>query len=487
MPIVNEKPLIEILSPEEQHDRFDINYYLPEFIHAERYIENCDIELTTLGDVMTDDVSYGVLPPSSSYLEEGGISLVRSSNVSNSGIDYESAVRVPSEWISSERARIKSNDVLISVKGARAFFDMCVASDNPPDAIVNGSIFRFQCKEDYDPKFVVLWLLSKPIQSMVFRERANLGISYISSGVLHNIPFPKISKEHQQSIVRFISASKDKIDDSSQREFSKVYAVKSYINNLNKLFENELGLPPVSQQAEKKIFLAAANAALDRLDTSFNQPAHIKLLNALKSCCPKHIGDFLKISASRIDGAAIQHFIGMEHVEAHTGKAIIEDCEPNAYGTSMQVFDNSLLYGRLRPYLNKVVFVEGCEPQTGCSTEFYVCKNDSKLLTRVIAYYIRSSYGLMQLRHLPAGGALPRVSTDDFLSVLCPDFSSANLDQLIEKIGQIEATYQQALLVSSSYRTKIEDISRPLSSDVLMFGKIETQNAFTNKLEEALQ
>jgi hypothetical protein len=38
-------------------------------------------------------------PPSSSYLEEGGIFLVRSSNVASSGIDYESAVKVspPSE------------------------------------------------------------------------------------------------------------------------------------------------------------------------------------------------------------------------------------------------------------------------------------------------------------------------------------------------------------------------------------------------------
>ena len=94
MSIISERPLIEILPPEELHDRFDINYYLPEFIHAERYIEHCNIQLTTLGDVMTSDASYGVLPPSSSYLEEGGRLLVRSSNISNSGIDYESAVRV---------------------------------------------------------------------------------------------------------------------------------------------------------------------------------------------------------------------------------------------------------------------------------------------------------------------------------------------------------------------------------------------------------
>lgn len=271
MSIVSEKPLIEILSPEEQHDRFDINYYLPEFIHAERYIENCDIELTTLGDVMTDDASYGVLPPSSSYLEEGGISLVRSSNVSNSGIDYESAVRVPSEWINSERARIKSNDVLISIKGARAFFDMCVASDNPPDAIVNGSIFRFQCKEDFDPKFVVLWLLSKPIQSMVFRERTNLGISYISQDILKNIPFPKIENEKQQLILRGYNAAVEMKDEMISSLNEVVHAKSLARNVISDIYRDKLGMEEPSAPV-LKVRVVDSSKIQDRLDWKTYDP-----------------------------------------------------------------------------------------------------------------------------------------------------------------------------------------------------------------------
>lgn len=271
MPIVSEKPLIEILLPIEQRDRFDINYYLPEFTHAERYIENCDIELTTMGDAMTDDASYGVLPPSSSYLEEGGISLVRSSNVSNSGIDYESAVRLPSEWINSERARIKSNDVLISIKGARAFFDMCLASDNPPDAIVNGSIFRFQCKEDYDPNFVILWLLSKPIQSMVFRERTNLGISYISQDILKNIPFPKIDKEKQQLILSGYNAAIE-MKDAMISSLDEVVHAKSLAREvINDIYRDKLGMEEPSAPV-LKVRVVDSSKIQDRLDWKTYDP-----------------------------------------------------------------------------------------------------------------------------------------------------------------------------------------------------------------------
>jgi len=229
--VVCEKPLIEILPPEEQHDRLDTAYYLPEFIDAERFLDKCPYPMTTLGEIMEDNASYGVLPPSSCYCEEG-ICLVRSSNLSNEGVDYESAVRVPREWLDAERARIKQNDILISIKGARAFFDMCVVNEKPPEAIVNGSIFRFQCKPEYDPNFVVLWLLSRPVQSLVFRERTNLGISYISLDILNSIPTPVIPISKQKRIIRGFNDA-CKLRDNF---FSVVEATSSAHNKL----ENQL-------------------------------------------------------------------------------------------------------------------------------------------------------------------------------------------------------------------------------------------------------
>lgn len=292
MPIISKKPLIEILSPEEQHDRFDINYYLPEFIDAERYLENCDVKFTTLGDVMADDAGYGVLPSSSSYIEEGGVYLVRSSNVSSGGVEYESAVRVPSEWVNSERARIKRNDVLVSIKGARAFFDMCVVIDGPPEAIVNGSIFRFQCKEGFSPLFIVFWLLSKPIQDIVFRERANLGISYISQDVIKNIPVPEFNLREQLDAVKMFGVAAGVVEGFASYLLGKYQSAVTLLQSeIDCELEASLGLrnPQISSVKYKVVKPAALE---DRLDWKTYDPALIsdpqKLSGDFKGSKPLH-------------------------------------------------------------------------------------------------------------------------------------------------------------------------------------------------------
>lgn len=271
MPIICEKPLILTLHSEEQHERLDFSYYLPEFIYAEKSIENCEVPLTTLGEIMEDDASYGVLPPSSSYLEEGGIFLLRSSNVSNSGVDYENAVKVPAEWINTERARINENDILISIKGARAFFDMCVVSDAPPKAIVNGSLFRFHCKAGYDPRFVVLWLLSKPIQTLVFRERTNLGISYISLGILRNIPVPMLSTSEQTKILdgfeKTIQIKNEMITSLYEISIAKEKASKK----INKIYREKLEIAKPSMSM-MKVRIVQSSRLQDRLDWKTYDP-----------------------------------------------------------------------------------------------------------------------------------------------------------------------------------------------------------------------
>lgn len=270
MPAINEKPLIEILGIDEQHDRLDTTYYLPEFVEAEKFFVTSSHGITTLGEVMTNDASYGVLPPSTCYCEDG-IYLVRSSNVSNQNVDYTSAVNIPKEWIGSERARIKKGDILISIKGARAFFDMCVVIGEPPNAIVNGSLFRFQCKPNYDPEFVILWLRSLHIQSLVFRERTNLGISYISSETLRSIIFPEIDLSQQQLIVDRFKET-DKI--SSQIKSMKISITQDIDNQariLSQIYSGKVGIftpKPLSTQ-----FRIVSPARLqDRLDWKSYDP-----------------------------------------------------------------------------------------------------------------------------------------------------------------------------------------------------------------------
>ncbi|WP_438401949.1 hypothetical protein [Aeromonas veronii] len=496
MPIVSEKPLIEILSPEDQHDRFDINYYLPEFIHAERYIENCDIELTTLGDVMTDDASYGVLPPSSSYLEEGGISLVRSSNVSNSGVDYESAVRVPSEWINSERARIKSNDVLISIKGARAFFDMCVASDNPPDAIVNGSIFRFQCKEDFDPKFVVLWLLSEPIQSLVFRERANLGISYISSEVLSSIPFPKLSMQEQRNILIAHAQCIKSLDLFGDQIGGLENKIRESSSDLSKVFSDALELSPIQKPVEKRVFLSRQDRSVERLDVKGNQESLFNMVAELKTNANfrslNTIADYIN------NGAASREYCDSEDDGARR-YLLVADVKNGKLTDDKPAFVSSTSYSRKLSNELLLFTRKGTVGEVAIPTEehadFIPCSeimliglsSTSNAGRELIRVFLLTEYGRLQVFYNCSGGQMPSISQDRVGDIMLPHLPEEQCESILSRCRVIFDKTENINREKLDVINKRSELMDALSSDLLgLLGPDFVEN-YQKQVKEALQ
>ena len=77
------------------------------------------------------------------------------------------------------------------------------------------------------------------------------------------------------------------------------------------------------------------------------------------------------------------------------------------------------MYGRLRPYLNKVLLAE----ETGiCSTEFYVMrvKDKSIILPEYLAAIMRSDLILSQTKHMMTGNTHPRISSDDVKNLYVP-------------------------------------------------------------------
>ncbi|HDX8346964.1 TPA: hypothetical protein RQM99_003379 [Aeromonas dhakensis] len=473
MSIVSEKPLIEILSPEEQHDRFDINYYLPEFIHAERYIENCDIELTTLGDVMTDDASYGVLPPSSSYLEEGGISLVRSSNVTNRGIDCENAVRVPSEWINSERARIKSNDVLISIKGARAFFDMCVASDNPPDAIVNGSIFRFQCKEDYDPNFVTLWLLSAPIQSLVYRERANLGISYISLETLQRIPFPKLTKNVQREILLRARDLLEQINIAIEDLASTKELLQSMFSDV---FYQNLHIEPISEKTKSKFFITSKSSQCDRLDVEHNRLLPIVQRWLIKNGEDRFVSmsSYVELDSETKNPEQLKE----EHFQYIDIGSVSVSEKRITQPTTLAVSDAP---SRARKHLKKGnLIVSTVRPQRGAfaiigekqdgaigSTGFCQLKCKNGTSDEFVRYLLWTSFVNTQIELHCSGASYPAINEQDILDLNVPAASNEEQLDIARRCQEIESKTVAEIQNLDAIGKEFHRLVKLITSDVL--------------------
>jgi hypothetical protein len=117
------------------------------------------------------------------------------------------------------------------------------------------------------------------------------------------------------------------------------------------------------------------------------------------------------------------NYLGLEHVQSLTGDLV--DFRPhrgNEVLSRCKVFrKGDILYGRLRPYLNKV-FLACREVSEGiCSGEFYVLTPETGLvLPNFGRAILASKYVQGFVMGLLTGSALPRLQLEDLLAIEVP-------------------------------------------------------------------
>jgi hypothetical protein len=139
------------------------------------------------------------------------------------------------------------------------------------------------------------------------------------------------------------------------------------------------------------------------------------------------LGELLKERGETLDPQAfpehVFNYVGLEHVESITGDLIgFEPKLGSGVKSRSKVFrEGDILYGRLRPYLNKVLLVDERLKEGICSGEFYVFVPDQKRVCPSVARVLVSS-GYVQdvVAGRLTGAALPRLQLDELLEVEVP-------------------------------------------------------------------
>ena len=93
--------------------------------------------------------------------------------------------------------------------------------------------------------------------------------------------------------------------------------------------------------------------------------------------------------------------------------------QEEAAGQAFAYEKDDILYGRLRPYLNKVLLAES---DGICSTEFHVMRviDTTTVLPEYVAAILRSDLILSQTRHMMTGNTHPRISNEDVQNLYIP-------------------------------------------------------------------
>jgi hypothetical protein len=118
------------------------------------------------------------------------------------------------------------------------------------------------------------------------------------------------------------------------------------------------------------------------------------------------------------------NYLSLEHVQPLNGDLIdrYAPCKGNAILSRSKVFrSGDILYGRLRPYLNKVFVADDAMPEGICSGEFYVLVPDSQqILPHFARSLLASRYVQDVVKGMTTGSALPRLQLSDLLDIEVP-------------------------------------------------------------------
>ena len=157
-------------------------------------------------------------------------------------------------------------------------------------------------------------------------------------------------------------------------------------------------------------------------------------------------------------------YLGLENVSQNTGEVIGEIYRMGSDVKSRaKIFhQGDVLYSRLRPNLNKVIYWD--RPETGlCSTEFLVL---SPKLDRINGLVLRSllSSKLVQnqISRLITGAALPRLLIEDFSTLMLPEIPTNMLKQYSGKISDLISERREHAksidLIDSELNSFVDDL-----------------------------
>jgi len=160
-------------------------------------------------------------------------------------------------------------------------------------------------------------------------------------------------------------------------------------------------------------------------------------------------------------------YLGLGDIESGTGNIIgyRELPASNIFSKSCVFYKGDIVFGRLRPYLNKVHLVK-VDKAIG-STELYVVITDrNRIDPEFLVRYLLSDLTLTQTKWILTGSSYPRLAKDDFLdiSVIVPNIESGVQEKIVKEVSKLEneamvSFDKAAILTKDAYELVPQNLS----------------------------
>ncbi|MCL2041705.1 MAG: restriction endonuclease subunit S [Bacteroidales bacterium] len=206
--------------------------------------------------------------------------------------------------------------------------------------------------------------------------------------------------------------------------------------NAEKIKEFQIPLPPKEIQ-EKIVTEIEALAKKEAEEKEKIGKGKKQIFSLLANFSKGNISDLCHISDEKCnpqDNPEKEYlYLGLEHIESDTG-TYNDNFERglNILSTKNVFHKNDVLYGKLRPYLNKAVIAK---KEGICSTDILVLKTD---VPQILKYVLLSEELVTQTTDLMKGVSLPRIKIEDFLNLKIPLPPLSEQQRIVSEIEKIE-------------------------------------------------
>lgn len=236
----------------------------------------------------------------------------------------------------------------------------------------------------------------------------------ITSSELAKVPVPLPPLDIQRALVA-------DLDQARTARKAKLAEADDLLKGMDEVVMRELGLKMPSSASPMAFGVRLGDIMKNnRFNADYFHPERTTILQAIHQQYQdnsKSLGDIVEFMRDVVTVTENDSYMGLASVQSHTGERILVD--EMAEGQAFQFQTGDVLYGRLRPYLNKVYHAES---EGLCSTEFHVMRviDENMVMSAYIATLLRTKVILNQTKHMMSGNTHPRLTNDDVINLMIP-------------------------------------------------------------------
>ena len=308
-----------------------------------------------------------------------------------------------------KRFELKPGDLIMSCSGTMG--KIAIAPNKLRVGIINQALLKLTPNKNLDTKFLKYWMKSTNFQNSIKKYSKGVAIKNIASvKILKQIEVPLPPLPEQIRIVKIL----DEV-------FSKIELAKK---NTEKNLQNS-----------KELFESYLQNIFEKGGDNWEE---------------KKIEEIAKIEKNKNNRNNLP-YVGMEDIESNSGKFLGSKKIKNVKSSTFHFSSGHILYGRLRPYLNKILIpnFEG-----HCSTEIFPIKTSKAININFLFYWFLQQSTVEKINKTCTGTRMPRANMKKVFKNFTIKFPKSlatqkqiviELDALSEKTKNLEDIYQQKI------------------------------------------